>query len=117
MLMCCFFMQGKGGSVFTFGVKGGYEAGTRMVERCELFSHLANLVRASNLSVSFVQYASFSSVREQKSSDWCLSSRIWCVTHLNPSYHDVPFNKNKSDVPFNEDVPFNKNKSDSLYPP
>lgn len=31
------------GSVFTFGVEGGYEAGIRMVERCRLFSHLANV--------------------------------------------------------------------------
>ena len=31
------------GSVFTFGVEGGYEAGQRVVERCELFSHLANV--------------------------------------------------------------------------
>jgi O-acetylhomoserine (thiol)-lyase len=31
------------GSVFTFGVKGGYEAGVRIVENCELFSHLANI--------------------------------------------------------------------------
>jgi O-acetylhomoserine (thiol)-lyase len=31
------------GSVFTFGLKGGYEAGTRLVERVRLFSHLANV--------------------------------------------------------------------------
>ena len=31
------------GSVFTFGIKGGYEAGIRCVESCELFSHLANI--------------------------------------------------------------------------
>lgn len=31
------------GSVFTFGVKGGFEAGVRMVESCEIFSHLANI--------------------------------------------------------------------------
>jgi len=31
------------GSVFTFGVKGGYEAGTRVVEAVELWSHLANV--------------------------------------------------------------------------
>lgn len=31
------------GGVFTFGVKGGYEAGTRVVEAVELFSHLANI--------------------------------------------------------------------------
>ena len=31
------------GSMFTIGLKGGYEAGVRAVERCELFSHLANI--------------------------------------------------------------------------
>jgi len=34
---------GGGGSVFTFGVKGGFEAGTSVVQRCQLFSHLANM--------------------------------------------------------------------------
>lgn len=34
--------QGAGG-VFTFGVKGGLEAGKRVVERVKLFSHLANV--------------------------------------------------------------------------
>ncbi|MDX1580688.1 MAG: O-acetylhomoserine aminocarboxypropyltransferase [Alphaproteobacteria bacterium] len=31
------------GAVFTFGIKGGYEAGRKMVESCQLFSHLANI--------------------------------------------------------------------------
>ena len=31
------------GSVFTFGIKGGFEAGVKFVERCNLFSHLANI--------------------------------------------------------------------------
>jgi O-acetylhomoserine (thiol)-lyase len=31
------------GSVFTFGLKGGYDAGVKLVEHLELFSHLANL--------------------------------------------------------------------------
>jgi len=31
------------GPVFTFGLKGGYEVGTRVVESCELLSHLANV--------------------------------------------------------------------------
>ena len=34
--------KGAGG-VFTFGLKGGYEAGVALVERCELLSHLANI--------------------------------------------------------------------------
>jgi O-acetylhomoserine (thiol)-lyase len=31
------------GSVFTFGLKGGYEAGVRLVSSVKLFSHLANI--------------------------------------------------------------------------
>ena len=37
------YLPAGAGSVFTFGVKGGYDAGVRMVERCELFSLLANV--------------------------------------------------------------------------
>jgi len=37
-----YFPQGAG-AVFTFGLKGGYEAGVRLVERVRLFSHLANV--------------------------------------------------------------------------
>lgn len=31
------------GAVFTFGVKGGYEAGVKLVGKVELLSHLANV--------------------------------------------------------------------------
>ena len=31
------------GSVFTFGLKGGYEAGIKLVSNVKLFSHLANI--------------------------------------------------------------------------
>jgi len=31
------------GAVFTFGLKGGYDAGLKVVERVRLFSHLANI--------------------------------------------------------------------------
>jgi O-acetylhomoserine (thiol)-lyase len=31
------------GSVFTFGLKGGYEAGVKLVNNVQLFSHLANI--------------------------------------------------------------------------
>jgi len=31
------------GGVFTFGVKGGHAAGVKLVEACQLFSHLANV--------------------------------------------------------------------------
>ena len=31
------------GSVFTFGLRGGYEAGVKLVSSVKLFSHLANI--------------------------------------------------------------------------
>jgi O-acetylhomoserine (thiol)-lyase len=37
------------GSVFTFGVKGGYDAGLKVVESVDLFSHLANVGDARSL--------------------------------------------------------------------
>ncbi|GAM06183.1 O-acetylhomoserine aminocarboxypropyltransferase [Novosphingobium sp. MBES04] len=37
------YLGGKGGAVFTFGVKGGYEAGVKLVSSVQLFSHLANI--------------------------------------------------------------------------
>ncbi|MCY4192233.1 MAG: O-acetylhomoserine aminocarboxypropyltransferase [Rhodospirillaceae bacterium] len=43
------YMPKGGGSVFTLGLKGGYDAGLRMVESVELFSHLANIGDARSL--------------------------------------------------------------------
>ena len=37
------YMPKGAGSVFTFGLKGGYGAGVKLVEGVQLFSHLANL--------------------------------------------------------------------------
>jgi len=37
------YLDGKGGAVFTFGLKGGFEAGTKLVSAVKLFSHLANI--------------------------------------------------------------------------
>ncbi|MCK0128603.1 O-acetylhomoserine aminocarboxypropyltransferase [Erythrobacter sp. F6033] len=37
------YLGGKGGAVFTFGLKGGYEAGVQLVSNIKLFSHLANI--------------------------------------------------------------------------
>ncbi|GHD07536.1 O-acetylhomoserine aminocarboxypropyltransferase [Tianweitania populi] len=39
------------GAVFTFGLKGGYEAGVRFVEGLELFSHLANIGDTKSLVI------------------------------------------------------------------
>ena len=43
------YLDGKFGAVFTFGVKGGYEASVKTVESCALFSHLANIGDARSL--------------------------------------------------------------------
>ena len=43
------YLSGGFGSVFTFGVKGGYEMGMKVVENCELCSHLANVGDARSL--------------------------------------------------------------------
>ena len=37
------YLPNGAGSVFTFGLKGGYEAGIKVVESVELWSHLANV--------------------------------------------------------------------------
>eukprot|EP00918_Siedleckia_nematoides_P023710 GHVU01051213.1.p1 GENE.GHVU01051213.1~~GHVU01051213.1.p1 ORF type:complete len:308 (-),score=58.28 GHVU01051213.1:25-906(-) len=39
------------GSVFTFGLKGGYDAGVKVVEGVELFSHLANIGDTKSLII------------------------------------------------------------------
>ena len=37
------YMPKGAGAVFTFGVKGGYEAGVALVSNCQILSHLANI--------------------------------------------------------------------------
>ena len=37
------YLGGRGGAVFTFGLKGGYDAGVKLVSEVKLFSHLANI--------------------------------------------------------------------------
>ncbi len=39
------------GAIFTFGVKGGYEAGKTVINRVKLFSHLANVGDARSLII------------------------------------------------------------------
>lgn len=39
------------GAVFTFGLKGGYEAGVKVVEGVEIFSHLANIGDTKSLII------------------------------------------------------------------
>jgi O-acetylhomoserine (thiol)-lyase len=40
-----------GGAVFSFGIKGGYEAGRRFIDSLKLFSHLANVGDARSLVI------------------------------------------------------------------
>ena len=37
------YLGGHGGGVFTFGLKGGYDAGVKLVSAVKMFSHLANI--------------------------------------------------------------------------
>jgi O-acetylhomoserine (thiol)-lyase len=46
-----FLQEGKFGSVFTFGVKGGYDAARTFIESVELSSHLANVGDAKTLVI------------------------------------------------------------------
>jgi O-acetylhomoserine (thiol)-lyase len=39
------------GAVFTFGLKGGYDAGVKLVSNVKLFSHLANIGDTRSLSI------------------------------------------------------------------
>lgn len=39
------------GSIFTFGIKGGREAGKRFIESVQIFSHLANVADAKSLVI------------------------------------------------------------------
>ncbi len=45
-----YFPQGPG-SIFTFGIKGGVEAGKRFIDNLELFSLLANVADAKSLVI------------------------------------------------------------------
>ncbi len=45
------YMPKGAGSVFTFGIQGGYEAGVKLVDNVELFSHLANLGDSRSLII------------------------------------------------------------------
>ncbi len=45
------YLPNGAGAVFTFGLKGGYEAGVKLVDSVELFSHLANIGDAKSLII------------------------------------------------------------------
>lgn len=45
------YLPNGAGAVMTFGLKGGYDAGIKLVESVELFSHLANIGDARSLII------------------------------------------------------------------
>ena len=45
------YLQGKGGSMIVFGIKGGKEAGAKFIDSLSLFSHLANVGDAKSLAI------------------------------------------------------------------
>ena len=45
------YLNGKGGSMVVFGVKGGREAGEKFIENLQLFSRLANVGDAKSLAI------------------------------------------------------------------
>ncbi|MCF6095490.1 homocysteine synthase [Thermovorax subterraneus] len=45
------YMPKGAGAIFTFGLKGGYEAGKKFIESVKLFSHLANVGDAKSLVI------------------------------------------------------------------
>ncbi|MEM7697131.1 MAG: PLP-dependent transferase [Verrucomicrobiota bacterium] len=45
------YLEGKGGAMVVFEIKGGAEAGQRFIESLKLFSHLANVGDAKSLAI------------------------------------------------------------------
>jgi O-acetylhomoserine (thiol)-lyase len=45
------YLEGKGGSMVVFGIKGGAEAGSKFIDNLKLFSHLANVGDAKSLAI------------------------------------------------------------------
>ena len=45
------YLDGKGGSMVVFGIKGGAEAGPKFIDNLKLFSHLANVGDAKSLAI------------------------------------------------------------------
>ena len=45
------YLNGMGGSMVVFGIKGGLEAGKKFIEGLEMFSHLANVGDSKSLAI------------------------------------------------------------------
>jgi O-acetylhomoserine (thiol)-lyase len=62
--------------VFTFGLKGGYEAGVKLVSNLKLFSHLANVGDTRSLvihpaSTTHRQLDDAQKVKPARGPTWC----------------------------------------------
>ncbi len=49
--LCKKYLPKGAGSIFTFGIKGGFEAGVKFIESLQLISHLANVGDAKSLII------------------------------------------------------------------
>jgi O-acetylhomoserine (thiol)-lyase len=54
------------GAVFTFGLKGGYDAGVKLVSNVQLFSHLANIGDTRSLIIHPASTTHSQLTREQR---------------------------------------------------
>ena len=45
------YLDGKGGAMVIFGIKGGQDAGAKFIESLQMFSHLANVGDAKSLAI------------------------------------------------------------------
>ena len=45
------YLDGKGGAMVVFGIKGGKEAGAKFIDNLKMFSHLANVGDAKSLAI------------------------------------------------------------------
>ena len=45
------YLNGKGGSMVVFGIKGGKDAGQKFIDHLKLFSHVANVGDARSLAI------------------------------------------------------------------
>jgi len=49
--LCKQYLDGRGGAMVVFGIKGGASAGSKMIDSLKLFSHLANVGDAKSLAI------------------------------------------------------------------
>ena len=49
--LCQKYLNGNAGSIFTFGIKGGFEEAKKFIDNLELFSLLANVADAKSLAI------------------------------------------------------------------